>query len=207
MLRYLALAHSFTRETQRFVLIMHGFSGSGKTTVSQVLVELSGAIRIRSDVERKRRHDQAPPDSRYATVARGIYSTEATEQTYLRLLELARVVLDSGHGVIVDAAFLKAGQREMFRRFSAQAGAKFAIVHLSLGLEMLRSRIEERLRKGRDASDAGLAVLDHQLSTHEPLQQSEIASVFTYDASSAQSEVRRLQSWTPLLQRLLAPDN
>jgi len=48
-------------------------------------------------------------------------------------------------------------------------------------------------------------VLDYQLSTQEPLQQPERAFVFTYDASRPQADAQRLQSWTPLLQRLLPP--
>jgi aminoglycoside phosphotransferase family enzyme/predicted kinase len=203
--RYLALARSCIRDTQRFVLITHGFSGSGKSTLTRPLVELSGAIRIRSDVERKRLCPDAPAARPQAGIASGLYSGQVTERTYRRLLELARVVLESGHGVIVDATFLKAGQRDMFRGFAAQAGAPFVIVDFSVGVETLRSRIGARLRQGQDASDADLAVLDHQLSTHEPLEQSEMASVFTYDASRPQADAQRPQSWTPLLQRLLPP--
>jgi aminoglycoside phosphotransferase family enzyme/predicted kinase len=202
---YLALARSLIHETHRFVLITHGFSGSGKTTLSLPLIELSGAIRIRSDVERKRLHPDAPAGRQQAAVASGLYSDQVTEQTYRRLLELARVVFESGHGVIVDATFLKTGQRDMFRAFAAQAGAPFAIVDFSVGVETLRSRIGVRLRQGQDASDADLAVLDYQLSTQEPLQQPERAFVFTYDASRPQADAQRLQSWTPLLQRLLPP--
>ena len=38
---------------------MHGFSGSGKTQISTALVDNLGAIRLRSDVERKRLFDAA----------------------------------------------------------------------------------------------------------------------------------------------------
>ena len=38
------------------IVITHGFSGCGKTTLSQSLLETVGALRIRSDVERKRLH-------------------------------------------------------------------------------------------------------------------------------------------------------
>ena len=202
--RYLALARTCIRDT-RFVLITHGFSGSGKTTLSQALVELTGAIRIRSDVERKRLHPDASAGRQQAAVASGLYSAEVTGQTYRHLLELARVVLESGHGVIVDATFLKAGPRDMFRAFAAHAGAPFAILDFSVGVETLRSRIGARLRQGQDASDADQAVLDHQLSTHEPLQQPERAFVFTYDAARPPADAKRSQSWSPLLQRLLPP--
>jgi uncharacterized protein len=38
------------------VVITRGLAGSGKTTLSQALLEMIGAVRIRTDVERKRLH-------------------------------------------------------------------------------------------------------------------------------------------------------
>jgi hypothetical protein len=38
------------------IVITHGLAGSGKTTLSQSLLEMIGAVRIRTDVERKRLH-------------------------------------------------------------------------------------------------------------------------------------------------------
>jgi len=203
--RYITLARGFVRRTQRFVLITHGFSGSGKTTLSQALIELTGAIRIRSDVERKRLGAAVAAAAQPAPVAGGLYSARVTEQTYRRLLELAQVVLDAGLGVIVDAAFLKMRQRELFRELAARAGAPFAIVDFSVPVTTLRSRIGARLLQGQDASDADLAVLDYQLSTHEPLQQAERATVFSYDASRPRDDAQRAQCWSPLLQHLLPP--
>ena len=44
------------RHATRRVSVTHGVTGSGKTTRAQAIVELSGAVRVRSDVERKRLH-------------------------------------------------------------------------------------------------------------------------------------------------------
>lgn len=58
--RYLALAEKLTAPTSRPALfINHGLSGSGKTTQSLALVEELGAVRVRSDVERKRLAERA----------------------------------------------------------------------------------------------------------------------------------------------------
>ena len=51
---YLELAHRSTRPRTSFLAITHGVSGSGKTQGSQAVVERMAAIRIRSDLERKR---------------------------------------------------------------------------------------------------------------------------------------------------------
>ncbi|MBP6817609.1 MAG: phosphotransferase, partial [Burkholderiaceae bacterium] len=52
--RYLALADRFSRPQRPGLMLTHGFSGTGKTTLTQGLVEQAGALRIRADVERKR---------------------------------------------------------------------------------------------------------------------------------------------------------
>ena len=203
--RYLELARSGTRPGPGFLAITHGFSGSGKTRLSQPLVELTGAIRIRSDIERKRMHGISSMDHQEPGIVSGLYSAHVTESTYQRLRELAGTILESGHGVIVDATFLKRRHRDIFRDFAASARVPFSIIDFTVREEILRERITVRLDQGQDASDANLAVLDHQLATHEPLQTGELAFVFAYDASRPAADAQRLQSWTPLLQRLSLP--
>ncbi|MEK6209069.1 MAG: AAA family ATPase [Pseudomonadota bacterium] len=200
--RYLSVAASCAQPSRSFVLITHGFSGSGKTTLSQPLLELSGAIRVRSDVERKRIRGLAAKDRPKSGIAGGLYSADATGSTYSRLLDLARVVVDAGYGVIVDATFLKRGQRDMFRELAAQAGVAFLIVDFAAPEEILRCRIRSRIVQDDDASDADLAVLEHQLATHQPLQPDEFGCVFGYDASRPADRAQRPQAWAPLLQRL-----
>ena len=56
----------------RPALIVHyGLSGSGKTTASQVILEHLGALRVRSDVERKRLHGLAASARTGSGVRRG----------------------------------------------------------------------------------------------------------------------------------------
>jgi aminoglycoside phosphotransferase family enzyme/predicted kinase len=200
--RYLDLAKNCASHGPGFIVLTHGLSGSGKTTLSQSLVELSGAIRIRSDVERKRMHG-APISGRLRTdVASGLYSADVTDSTYQRLLELSTSVLDSGHGVIVDATFLKRRHRDLFHALAASAHVPFSILDFTAPEKALRERILARLEQGQDASDAHLGVLEHQLATQEPLQADELAFVFSYDASRPADDARRPQSWAALLRRL-----
>src|SRR5690606_25487982 len=51
---YLALADRLSRRREPRLLITHGLSGSGKSHVAAQLLERAGALRLRSDVERKR---------------------------------------------------------------------------------------------------------------------------------------------------------
>ena len=51
---YLELAKRYTHNIPPGLIVMRGLSASGKSTVAQQVVDEIGAIRVRSDVERKR---------------------------------------------------------------------------------------------------------------------------------------------------------
>jgi predicted kinase len=172
---YVALARSLSVPGRPALMLMHGLSGSGKTTVSQGLLEKLGAVRVRSDVERKRLHG-LPAGARTHTELRGgIYAPESTRLTYDRLKNAARGVVESGYRAIVDAAFLRRAERGAFRDLARDAGAAFLIVSCEAPEDALRERIAGRERAASDASEAGVAVLEVQLATSEPLGEDELA--------------------------------
>jgi predicted kinase len=152
---------------------MHGFSGSGKTTVSQAVLERIGAVRIRSDVERKRLSGMASGAHRRSSFEQGIYDDETTRMTYLRLVQLARQILDADFPVVVDAANLMAWQREIFRSQANAQSVPFLILCCQASEETLLKRLQAREARNDDASDAGPLVLRHQLVTNDPLSPSE----------------------------------
>lgn len=156
------------------LLITHGVSGSGKSTLATELLEIAGAIRIRSDVERKRLFGLAPAQ-RSDHHGKDIYTPEATGATFERLAACARMALQAGHPVIVDAAFLRVDERRVFRTLAAELRVPFSILHCEAAEVRLRERVATRLDRGTDASEANLAVLAHQLSTYEPLDEAERA--------------------------------
>jgi aminoglycoside phosphotransferase family enzyme/predicted kinase len=200
--RYLALARSFTRRPPGFIIVTHGFSGSGKTTLTQPLLEFSGAVRIRSDVERKRMKGLDPYQPAASGTGQGIYGTDASEAVYRRLGDLARSIVEAGHRVIVDATFLRYADRRAFADLAARLGVAFAIIDFQVDTSLLRSRIAERARRGGDASDADLAVLDHQLRIGDPLRDNERLHAFAFDASRPVERAADAQTWAPLWQLL-----
>jgi hypothetical protein len=172
--RYIALAERYTQVARPALIITHGLSGSGKTTVAQSLLETQPfVIRVRSDVERKRLYGLAADARTRSEVDGGLYTDKVTRRTYVRLLEIARTLLRSGSTVIVDAAFLKQGQRNAFRILAQRLGLPFFILDCQLSENILLNRVLSRKREGRDASEANAAVLTHQLATHEPLTDAE----------------------------------
>ncbi|MFO1196109.1 MAG: AAA family ATPase [Burkholderiaceae bacterium] len=175
----MALAEALDRRPAPWLIAMHGVSGSGKTRVSQALLEAAGAVRVRSDVERKRAHGLAADDHGGATSA--MYSERATADTYERLARLAGEVLGAGFTVIVDATFLERARRTRLRELARAHGVRFAIVDVRAPEPVLRERVSARHAAGTDASDADLRVLDAQLASREPVDPSEADCVRVVD--------------------------
>jgi aminoglycoside phosphotransferase family enzyme/predicted kinase len=179
--RYLACARRISLPQGRCLLLMHGFSGSGKTTVSQRVVESLGAVRVRSDIERKRLCGLPALARGGAAADRGIYDAGTTQATYQRLVQQARRVLEAGFPVVVDAASLKSWQREIFRSQARTQGVPFRILGCRADESVLRQRLHGRKQAGDDASDADAVILQHQLRSSEPLAAEELDDVWFVD--------------------------
>ena len=175
---YLRYAQRCTRPAGPVLVAMHGFSGSGKTGVARRLVELLGAVQLRSDVERKRLPGAGP-------VAQDLrYGEDAARRTYARLGELARAALRAGWPVVVDAACLLAAQRRGLRDLAAELALPFFLVDVRAAPATLRARLAARQAAGEDASDADAAVLAMQLGSAEPLAPDERAQAIVIDTDT-----------------------
>ena len=178
--RRLQLAGRLSTHAHAALLIMHGLSGSGKTTVAQNLLEALGAVRLRSDVERKRLFGMAPQARSGSGLGSGLYAPDANERTYARLGELARGALAARYPVIVDAAFLRRAERDRFAALARDAGASFLIAACSALPATLRKRV--LAREARDASEAGLAVLERQMASAQAPAPEEAGYTMDIDA-------------------------
>jgi aminoglycoside phosphotransferase family enzyme/predicted kinase len=182
---YLELATAYAQRQKARLIIMRGLSASGKSTVSQQLLETLGAIRIRSDVERKRLFgidstNNLTSDKTQSEIDSGIYSAQASLQTYIKLAELASEIIRAGYSVVVDAAFLKHEQREPFQLLANNLAVSYTILEVTAPAEVLRQRISKRKN---DISDADLAVLEHQLTSWQALQKDEINSAISINTT------------------------
>ncbi len=166
---YLHLALTLTCPAAPFLLITHGVSGSGKSRRTGQLLEMfPGAIRIRSDVERKRLFGLGPLDDSRSALGQGLYTPDASARTYQRLYELADRLLDARHPVLVDATFQKRDHRQPFRELAARHGVPFILLDCIGEPATLRERVAVRRARGDDAAEADVAVLERQLQYDEP---------------------------------------
>ncbi|MDQ9171236.1 AAA family ATPase [Oxalobacteraceae bacterium R-40] len=194
---YLAFACDLTRRKKGFIMITHGFSGCGKTTLARAVVGMLGAVQLRSDVERKRMHGYHKPGNEAEILNEGLYHPDRSRQVYERLCVLSRQVLDAGFPVIVDAAFLHRHDRDLFRNLAAELQLPFHVIHIRTDPEVMKARIAERRLHGQDASDATQAVLEYQMAHYDPLSAEETRGLIEVDSD---------KEWnTEYLARLLRP--
>lgn len=181
-LGYLKLARSFCVAKKPVLIITHGVSGTGKTTMTRPILEQIGAVRVRSDVERKRLAGIESQQHAHAEHGQGIYAKDFTEKTYNRLRALAGDILTGGFSVIVDATFLDAQQRRVYKQFADECGVSFVILNFVASPQTLRQRINQRTK---DASDADLRILEHQLAGYQPLEDYEAQYTIKIDTEVA----------------------
>lgn len=172
---YLRQAQACTNSPAPRLIITHGLSGSGKSYTASRAADQSGAVHLRSDIERKRLEGLAALSRTGSALDSGIYTRDKTDQTYQRLLQLAQQLLQEGYSVIVDATFLFSEQRRVFRELAAQLSIPFAILDMQTPESLLRQRIRQRQQQARDPSEADERVLELQLQNRQPLTSEELA--------------------------------
>lgn len=167
---YVQLALRLTGSRHRGLVLMHGLSGSGKTWLSGFLVQTLPALRVRSDVERKRLHGLTALQRSGAALSAELYRPDASQRTYERLAQAATAIIGSGEIAIVDAAFLRRADRYAFQQLAQRLQVPMAIVSCMAPVPELQRRLRERRQ---DASEADESVLAQQLVSSEPLDEAE----------------------------------
>jgi len=180
----IGIAVRLTHPEEPALIIMHGVAASGKSRLSEQLAPALAAIRLRSDLERKRLAGVEPLAQRDFEYRAGAYDIESTHRTYARLLECAEAALASGFSAIVDATFLDRRRRDLFQALARQRRCAFLILSCQADSATLERRIAERRRAGADASEATGAVLAEQLKALEPLTALEESHTVVIDTTA-----------------------
>lgn len=196
---YANLAESYSAIPSRFLAVTMGVSAVGKSSVAMRLVEALGAVRLRSDVERKRLFGEQPTQQ-LGELQAGIYNTEASQATYQRLNELAAELLRIGYPAVLDATFLKHAQRQAAREVADATGVPFLIVDCQAPDSVITGWLAQRQADGVDPSDATLDVVRAQQAEREALDADEQAHskrVDTQDSASLDNLVASIRQRLP----------
>ncbi len=178
--RYLELAERLTRPRRPVLYATSGISGSGKTTVAAAVVGGCEAVRLRSDVERKRLAGMAGTDRpQDAAHAQSLYDTATTRRVYDRLAALARTLLAAGSSVVIDAAANLRVQRDTIAAVARESGVPLVWLDFNLPAEAVLTRVATRQAAGTDASDATADVVRAQIAAREPITAAELAATGT----------------------------
>jgi len=185
---YLGDAERVMQAPAPVLVVTTGLSGSGKSWLASRLLAPLGAIRLRSDVERKRLAGLAAG----ASSGGGIYSAGMTHRTYERLAQLARAALGDGFSVIVDAACLLASERQAFRALARDLGVRHRLLWVEAGQATLESRLAARASAGRDPSEADAQVLALQQEIAEPPTAAEQVETVRVDTGDGPPDLEAL---------------
>ncbi|MCB1646764.1 MAG: AAA family ATPase [Pseudomonadales bacterium] len=189
---YLTLAEAFSTSTAAnnpavtgapALILMCGFSGSGKSTIATELASQLGYIHLRSDVERKRLFRLAPDESSH-DAGLDIYQPQASRQTRERLQALAALCLNSQFGVIADATFISRSWREPFLTLARQSQVPVVIIHCQVSATTASKRLAAR--QG-DPSEAGFAQYLDQQKTFDDFSLTEQQLCITVNTEDAEA--------------------
>lgn len=158
---YFDLARSLIETKRARLIVIGGLSGSGKTTVAEVLAgdvgSPPGARIVESDRIRKAMHG-VPAEEKLSPDA---YRPEVSEKVYRELARRASAILRAGGSVVADAVFDRAPNRAAIEAVAREAGVPCTAVWLSAKPALLRQRVASRTA---GPSDADLEVLSRQLA-------------------------------------------
>lgn len=156
---YLAAALAYLEPVPPRLIAIGGVTGTGKTRLARALAPwlgaAPGALHLRSDEIRKRRHG-VPPETRLPAAA---YTPEESAAVHEELFMMARTALAAGQSVVADAMFLDPAMRAGIE--AAASAAPFTGLWLTAPAEVLEARVSAR---SGDASDADAAVLRRVLA-------------------------------------------
>lgn len=146
---YIDLANRRLRSAQVQMIVIGGESGTGKSTVAELLGDRIGAVVLRTDEVRQRMAWDAGLDR---------YAPEAVTATYLEMLLEARRLVGLGEHVILDATWTSQVHREVARHTAAETSSDLIELRCTLPRPEADERIRRREAEGGDASEATVEV-------------------------------------------------
>lgn len=116
--------------------IMMGYPGSGKTTTSRVIGDLTGAEHLWADHIRCQNNANQPT-----------YTAFETKALYKHVNELADKLLSSGKSVIYDTSFNHYADRQTMRNIASKYNAQVKLIWVVVPQDIARGRATKNAHK------------------------------------------------------------
>jgi len=199
--RYLELTARYAEPAKPLLILMHGFSGVGKSRVAAQLAEEINAIEVRSAVERRRIYHEL---SRRGEEIE-LYGADMDMRTFHRMSEITEVLMQAGQTVILDATFLKQRLRRHFESLAERYSYPIRIIDCVAPEQVIRERLTERLERDQESTDADFSTFEKQLSLCDPLSEEEQTISLRADTTNPgaiETLVTELQSQSLIIKAL-----
>jgi aminoglycoside phosphotransferase family enzyme/predicted kinase len=156
------LAARYARCGSLSLLVVCGLTGTGKSTVAEILRNRTGFEIFNSDRTRKRLAGVSETAHGKHEYRSGIYAPEFDRLTYDTMVEEARIRLMKGRGAILDATYQKMEYRRAVAELANEMHVPVLFVECRLDEKEALRRLAERSQSGMGASDATPEIYQHQ---------------------------------------------
>jgi aminoglycoside phosphotransferase family enzyme/predicted kinase len=158
--RLLAICRRHLEQARVRIALVGGLPASGKSTLAAKLADRLGWALLRSDEIRKDLAGLAHDTPAAAAPGEGLYRPELVESAYGEMLRRARLALERGVSVILDATWREERLREAARGLAEASCADLIEMQCVAPRALLRRRLTSRTLRTAMPSDATLEVLD-----------------------------------------------
>lgn len=187
---YMQLARDIaSQERPQFLAITAGVTGTGKSTVANLVAEQWNAVHLQTDSIRRELAGIGPTERSGSDLLGGIYTTEMSRRTYEELHLRAAAALAEGRSVILDGTHIQREFRKRSLDVGRRGGAMTVIIECSLPEAETISRLETRYASGQSESEGRPEVHARQSLDWEPPQNDEADAVARVDTGGSVDEL------------------
>jgi predicted kinase len=115
--------------------LLHGFTGSGKTTFAKQLEKDLPAVRFTPDEWMYRLYGENPPIEYFSQ-----YVARIEDQIW----DVAEKILLNGGNVILDIGFWGREQRDLYRKRATEIGVPYVFYKMDVDFETCKARVLKR---------------------------------------------------------------
>jgi hypothetical protein len=190
----LDLAVARLRRARVRLVLVGGLPGVGKSTLANWISGVTRWPVIRSDEVRKELAFLKSTDRIEAAFKQGAYSPGRTAAVYQEMLARARVALEQGESVVLDASWTSRRLRDEAAELALAVSADLHGLRCEAPAQVADARMRERCAEGADASDASPFVARRMAATDDPWP--EAARILTgASVAPALDEALRAVAW------------